>query len=348
VNEEEVKIKYVLPWLKQSGIALQDLQFERNFSVKIGRRQISVGERPERTRAGARLDILVRRADRNLFVVETKAASEALTDDDRDQAISYARLVHPIAPYAVVTNGSEYHLYDAISKEEVQPESIQIRAFEATLPDADIVEAQKCFFGLSRSNLQRFCQQQVDSELRLVRGTLGEGRKYVPELHVPRESIRKDLADLNASAQPGLLLVGESGSGKTCELCAIAERLLASGRPVLFFNGFSLADEITQAIANEFSWIFSGSDTPIQVLDRIESFARNEFLTIIIDAIDEWMFDSRTSALGLLLRAAENRKIRIILSCKTSVVDSFLQSRDCTISSVGDHPVSSVEDHLIS
>jgi len=82
VNEEEVKIKYVLPWLKQSGVVLQDLQFEQTFSVKIGRQQIFVGERSERTRAGARLDILVRRGNRNLFVVETKADSLALTDDD--------------------------------------------------------------------------------------------------------------------------------------------------------------------------------------------------------------------------------------------------------------------------
>jgi hypothetical protein len=328
VNEEEVKIKYVLPWLKQSGVLLQDLQFEQTFSVKIGRQQIFVGERPDRTRAGARLDILVRRGNRNLFVVETKADSEALTDDDRDQAISYARLVHPIAPYAVVTNGNKYRLYDVISKEEIQPESIQIRGFEATLPDADIIEAQTCFFGLSRSNLQRFCQQQVDSELRLVRGALSEDRKYVRELHVPRDSIRKDLADLYASPQPGILLVGEPGSGKTCELCFIAETLLASGRPVLFFNGFSLTDEITQAIANEFSWTFSGSETPAQVLKRIESFSGSEFLTIVIDAIDEWTFDSRTSALGLLLRAAEHSKIRLVLSCKTSVVDSFLQHRD--------------------
>jgi hypothetical protein len=288
VNEEEVKIKYVLPWLEQSGVALQDLQFEQSFSVKIGRQRISVGKQPARTRVGARLDILVRRGDRNLFVVETKAGSEVLTDDDRDRAISYARLVHPIAPYAVVTNGKEYRLYDAISKSEIQPKRIQMRGFEATLPDADIVEAQRCFFGLSRSNLQRFCQQQVDSELRLVRGTLSEDRKYVRELHVPRESIQKDLADLYVSPQPGLLLVGESGFGKTCELCFIAETLLASGRVVLFFNGFSLTNDITQAVANEFSWTFSRSDTPFQALERIESFAGNEFLTIVIDAIDEW------------------------------------------------------------
>lgn len=126
MNEEEVKIKYVLPWLKQSGVVLQDLQFEQTFSVKIGRQQFTVGERREKTRVGARLDILVRRGDRNLFVVETKADNLALTDDDRDQAISYARLVHPIAPFAVVTNGSQYRLYAAISKEALEPKSMPI------------------------------------------------------------------------------------------------------------------------------------------------------------------------------------------------------------------------------
>jgi hypothetical protein len=44
VNEEELKIKYVLPWLKQSGVVLQDLPFEQTFSVKIGRQQITVGD----------------------------------------------------------------------------------------------------------------------------------------------------------------------------------------------------------------------------------------------------------------------------------------------------------------
>ncbi len=158
-------------------------------------------------------------------------------------------------------------------------------------------------------------------------GTLSEDRKFVRELHVPRLSIQKDLAEFYKSNQPGFLLLGESGSGKTCELCYIAETLAASGRPVLFLNGFSLAGDIPQAIANEFSWTFSGSDTPIEVLKRLESFVGNESLTIVVDAIDEWMLDSRTSHLGALLRAAENRKIKFILSCKSSVVQPFLFER---------------------
>src|SRR5438552_3235848 len=128
MNEEEIKVRYVLPWLGGTGLDISDLQFERTFSVKLGRQTIQVQGEKTRGTAGGRLDILIRRNDQNLLVVETKASDVALTDDDRDQAISYARLVHPIAPYAVVTNGTEYQLYDSITKERINPSDIRIGA----------------------------------------------------------------------------------------------------------------------------------------------------------------------------------------------------------------------------
>lgn len=327
MNEEEIKVKYVLPWLAQIGVDPQELQFERTFTVRIGRQTIPVGGSPTRDNAGARLDILVRRGDKNLLIVETKAAHLSLTDDDRDQAISYARLVHPIAPYAVVTNGSDYRLYDSLTKKRIDPSEIRIRGFEAALPEIDVAEAQTLLLALNRTNLSLFCQSQVAGELRVVRGTVTEVRKYVPDLHVPRQAILKEVHDFYGSDLPGLLIVGQSGSGKTCELCSIAESLLASGKPVLFFNGFSLERDILDAIAKEFSWTFSGSDLPIQTVKRMESFVREDFLTIIVDAIDEWTFESRSNHLAALLRAAEKRRIKVIVSCKTSAVEQYLSFR---------------------
>lgn len=238
VNEEEIKVKYVLPWIAQTGVDLQELQLERTFSVRIGRQTIPVGGLPASDSASARLDILVRRGDKNLFIVETKAAHISLTDDDRDQAISYARLVHPIAPYAVVTNGSEYRLYDSLTKSRIEPSEIRIRGFEAALPDGDIAEAQRIFLGLNPANLSIFCRSQVAGEFRVVKGTVSEARKFIPDLHVPREAIANAVDEFYRSNLPGLLLVGEAGSGKTCELCSIAESLIKSGQPVLFLMVF--------------------------------------------------------------------------------------------------------------
>lgn len=325
MNEEEVKVKYVLPWLEQTGVDLQDLQLERSFTVRVGRQNISVSS--ESVTASGRLDILVRRGEKNLCIVETKASDLALTNDDRDQAISYARLVHPLAPYAVVTNGNQYKLYNSVTKALVDPSDIEIDGFEAALPDADLAEAQRLFLALSPHNLAAFCRRQVDDELRSVKGTIADGKKYVPELHVPRAGVLKSLDAFYSDPAPGLILVGESGLGKTCELCSIVDSLIASGRPVLFFNGVSLEGDILGAIAGEFAWTFNGSLAPVEVMKRIERFAGNTPLTIAVDAIDEWRLDSKVNHLSSLLKAVQHRKIKIVISCKSSALEQFLVQR---------------------
>jgi len=325
VNEEEIKIKYVLPWLEQAGVDVSDLQFEKTFSVRIGRQVIQTSE--IRETATGRLDILVRRGERNLCIVETKAGNLALTDADRDQAISYARLVHPVAPYAIVTNGSEYRLYDSLSKTRVEPSTIRIQGFEIVLPDADLIEAQKIFLNLNPANLAAFCQRQVNGELQLVKGSVSDGRKYVSELHVPRATIQQEIEKFYKGPMPGLVLVGESGLGKTCEICSIVDSLLMSGKPVLFFNGFSLEGDVLSAIANEFSWVFNGGDLSIQVVKRLETCVGQTYLTIVIDAIDEWRFEEKINHFASLLKAVEHRKIKLLVSCKGSAIEPFLTQR---------------------
>ena len=336
MNEEEIKVKYVLPWLEQSGVELHEIQLERTFSLKIGRQSVRTGQiQPRKSNiVSGRLDILVQRNGRNLLIVETKAEGLQLTDDDRDQAISYARLVHPIAPYAVVTNGRSYKLYNSVTKTQIDPTDINVRGFEISLPDDDILEAQSLFLTLSPTNLIAFCRSQVASELRIVKGCLADGKKYVPEIHIPRESILKEVMEFYRSPLPGLMITGQSGSGKTSEMCWLAEYLLDKGRPVLFFNGVALEAGILEAIASEFSWGFNGSDQPVQIVRRMAKLAGSERLTIIVDAIDEWIYASREKNLGTLLRAAEHNNVKIILSCKTSSVEQFISARG-TPSNVG-------------
>lgn len=50
----------------------------------------------EKERASGRLDILFKNRDQNLFVVETKPQDQKLSEEDKEQAISYARLLKQI------------------------------------------------------------------------------------------------------------------------------------------------------------------------------------------------------------------------------------------------------------
>src|SRR5687767_1462986 len=126
MNEEEVKIRVIVPWLLERGLATEDLAFETSFTLRIGNNSVVIGGRTEKDAQRARLDLLVRRRGANLLVIEVKEPGHSLTDEDRDQAISYARLLHPIAPFALVTNGKDFYLYDVVTKNRLTPETTNL------------------------------------------------------------------------------------------------------------------------------------------------------------------------------------------------------------------------------
>jgi hypothetical protein len=330
MNEEEIKLKYVLPWLTEAGIRAEELQFERSFNLKIGKNTVIVGatNRKRTSSVAGRLDILVRRNEENLLIVEVKAEHLSLSDDDRDQAISYARLVHPMAPYALITNGRDFRLYDCLSKNRIEPETIKVRGFTATFPADAIEEAQELFLRSSKANLLAFCQAQVSNELAPLKGNLSQlERKYVPELHLVREVVSKSINDFLTSPQPGLMLVGHSGSGKTCNTCWAVEELLKNDFPVLFFNGLFLERDIVHAIASEFSWAFGSLDNEVTILRRLVRSIGEQPLIVVVDAVDEWTYGPRAQHLNTLISAAKAEKIKLILSCKSSVFKEFAEVR---------------------
>ncbi len=72
-TEEDVKIKIVLDYLKSLGFKEDELSFEDSFLLYLGRSTYKIDTLEQRTKAQPRLDILVRRNNINLFVVEVKS-----------------------------------------------------------------------------------------------------------------------------------------------------------------------------------------------------------------------------------------------------------------------------------
>jgi hypothetical protein len=132
-TEEDVKNNIVIPWLRRSGIEPAETSFEDGFSIRLGLSQTVPGKKHQGKIAG-RFDTLVKRNGRNLLIVEFKASGVVLNEDDRDQAISYARLLEQVAPYALVTNGFEFRLYDVLTKERCDGKPI-CDSYVISLPD---------------------------------------------------------------------------------------------------------------------------------------------------------------------------------------------------------------------
>ncbi|HMK24457.1 MAG TPA: DUF4062 domain-containing protein [Chitinophagaceae bacterium] len=123
-----------------------------------------------------------------------------------------------------------------------------------------------------------------------------------------------------------LVLVGKAGSGKTNNLCHLAE-VLIENHPVILLSGqmeisneYDIQYHIQQRLEQEFSGFFS--DWMHRINESLH--VKGKWLFILIDGINE------TNNLPLMLRLfnqllprIENKKIKLIISCRDLSWDRF-------------------------
>ncbi|MDB0533285.1 N-6 DNA methylase [Ralstonia solanacearum] len=112
-NETETVIKRILPYLQRRGYDIStDLHFEM------------AANSPERYEAGY-VDILVWLNDKTYpkgkpaFLIEAKRIAKKLSDQDKKQALAYARADGYDVPFVVVCNGAEIRSYNAKSGDPI-------------------------------------------------------------------------------------------------------------------------------------------------------------------------------------------------------------------------------------
>ncbi|MCC5091049.1 N-6 DNA methylase [Xanthomonas campestris] len=111
MNEENVKIHKLLPLLESKGYKRNCMDFEVAVEVHEGRKKKTIFA-----------DVLVYSSARKtspLLLCETKASTEVLDRNAREQAISYARLLPKIAPLVLVTNGDQSRVYLTLEKTQL-------------------------------------------------------------------------------------------------------------------------------------------------------------------------------------------------------------------------------------
>jgi len=327
--EENVKIKIVLEFLKSLGFREDELSFEKSFLLDLGRSTYKVDTEEQCRKAQPRLDILVTRNNKNLFVVEVKSDLVTVSEKEVEQATSYARLVHPVAPFTIVTNGKEFYIYNSLTRTEIEKDKFKIREhYEVTLPDNYRYEALKHFIGYSKENLRIFCQNQVLEGMRTLLGSKRQPyKKFIPDLHTPRKKLRTAFENFMHADKPAFAILGDSGTGKTCSMCSMALELMKHGRPVLFYRANDLVDGIIKSIADDFNWEFTSQYYEIEVFKRIDDLFESNKLVIFIDAIDEWNLPNKVEILNRFLAKISSRNFKVVLSCKTNAWDNFLQQK---------------------
>jgi hypothetical protein len=109
------------------------IRHQLRFKVRLGHKEVEIDGAAAGNVSG-RLDILLTFDDRPLAVLELKRAGRALHEDDRRQALSYARLLEPMAPLAIVTNGSDMRVFEAGVKPPILGTGASGRTRDCGLP----------------------------------------------------------------------------------------------------------------------------------------------------------------------------------------------------------------------
>lgn len=277
ISEEDVRTKVVTLWLADHGFGPEDISVEFTFELRLGRNILVVDSyNPVQARRGRshssvfrpRADVLVRsrRDHRNLLIVEVKAPDETLDDDAREQGISYARLLREggIAPFVILTNGKQTHIYDSISGERLTGVSVPTdhpyarNGFRVTCDDLTLrAEALETLISLDADNLLEFCHKQVDYRMQLLRSNDPfSGKKYIPQLYIDRPEAEHKLIELLDEGQRNIVvLVGPPQVGKTNFVCHTVEKWLSEGKPCLFFPAIGMTRSLIEEIGDDFDWI---------------------------------------------------------------------------------------------
>jgi len=331
-NEEDIKNKIVRPYLNSLGLSNDEVHYETKFSFKLGKNTYQV-HKDNSKKARGYSDILCRMGDKNLFIIEVKDDDVEISKDDIEQAISYARLVHPIAPFALVTNGKVTKVFDVITQEEITDTNIGASSYwkdELKLSTNVELEqrylALKFFISYSRENLEAFSRSQVDERISALRGDINNlTKKYVPELYLPKEEVISDFDNFLQSNSRLFALIGEAGVGKTNTLCFLTEKCL-SENIVFFFNGTELVNDIFSTIKEDCNWFFSTHLEIEEIFVRLVSLTNEQRkLIIFIDAIDEIIVSNFILELNDFARRIKMySNIKLCVSCKSSEWSRFI------------------------
>ena len=120
-------IRQAFPLLKS-----EDIHHQRTFKIQLGRRSTAL-DGPADWAATGRADIVISYQGQHLAVLELKKPDLPLSRADENQVRSYAKLLEPLAPISVLSNGRETRILETLTGKPLSPASLSEAQFSRTI-----------------------------------------------------------------------------------------------------------------------------------------------------------------------------------------------------------------------
>lgn len=259
-------LRAAFPWLKAGS-----LKHQTKFAFKFGHKLIEIDGTTAST-PQARADILVFHNDEPLAVLELKRSGMALSPDDREQGLSYARMIHPRPPLVVVTNGTQLTIHETHSGCEWIPETPSEVAINkliesaATIAASDLEHAVEVLMGPGSRVWMSAIRAATDATLSDMTGRWEECDKpFVDGFLIPRKATQEALKKISKGKRI-TIIEGPPLAGKSNVLRELALiQVEAEEMAVLFVEADNPNGGIVAMIAaileNALGWKVSVEDT---------------------------------------------------------------------------------------
>ncbi|MBU3214783.1 type I restriction enzyme HsdR N-terminal domain-containing protein [Clostridium estertheticum] len=325
------------------------ISHQKTFRLKFGHHKIVVDGSCKDGYIGGRLDVLLEMDKKPMAVLELKKPGIKLTIEDRDQGISYARLLDNMPPLVIVSNGSETIFYKTYDKTEWHPNKLDDLAIESLFSNAlaaasnEIDDAVRLLMGNRSDFWEGVLREYTNEALTELKGDIEDFSYPISEnFSIKRDVVSQITQSIN-DGEKFIALVGNPISGKTN---AIYQFCLSNGLSnivPLYIDASSISYGVLQHISNQFSTkLFVNTDAG-DVRKWIVGGLRNNNdnnngpkLVIIIDGWSTKAKDNILNDVQELIELSKNNNISIIISVDESTFNeiSYIDGRQ-TKSKIG-------------
>jgi len=304
-----------LPWLDPKSIEQQV-----TFTLRFGHATITVDGK-EKSKVFGRVDILISYQGVPLLVLELKRANLGITQEDVEQGLSYARVMHPRPPLVLVTDGKKRRLIETHTGADWSPIKKDAAALKALLENVALVAADDMKQAVGRLLADQ--PARWGSAARAVTNGFLQERTgdwsmddlpFVEKFILPRMAVAGTV-DALKSGQRLILIEGDAVVGKSSALRELVQSLETDPDfDVMILDADSGLDLFT-ALADIWSAHFAWPLTAAEARHWVQQLSRTPGPALVL-AIDD--FDGRRSGFRRDLEALTSDlfgdRIRVVLA----------------------------------
>lgn len=315
-----------------------EIQLQVQFKFQIGGTKVEIDGGQSWSKAG-RADIVLFHKGSPLAVLELKRKGLRLQDEDRLQGLSYAKMLDPMAPLVVVTNGEttkKYRTYDGKEWDVDDKTAAQLNQLidnVSLLATDDVRKAVQTLMGTSCDVWAALVKASTAEAIRSLTGELHEVHlPFARDFLIPRQVARTIMEAVNRSCF--VILEGEPLTGKS----NVLREVIAATSNTTSFAALYVEDGgrgYFQCLADALSQTLGWSLTADEARAWLQRLPPDQNMKLVI-LIDQYRSDSESSKRELedLVGIAHRGFFSVVVAMDDAVVDRTLYSPNARMQSL--------------